>query len=213
MIRLASFAACLAIACLALFAGPEAHATTIYKCTDAQGRVTMQNDTPCAAGMKQEVRTIGALPSAPPPAAKPVAAPEPVGPPPGARFELVRGPVSEALPDSKVPEAERKPPPPLFECKTWEMETYLSESDTPQDRCAPLNTVGLNGDPNFGAGEACEIKRDTCTLLTDKALCSAWQRRVDEAKFRMTYAAPADKDARKADYERQLAAFVDSTCR
>ena len=55
-----------------------------------------------------------------------------------------------------------------------------------------------------GAGEACEIKRDTCTALTDKALCTAWQRRIDEANFRMKYAAKADKAEREADYKRQL---------
>jgi len=76
-----------------------------------------------------------------------------------------------------------------------------------------MNTVGLNGDPNLGAGEACEVKQDTCTPLTDAALCSAWRRRIDEAKFRMTFAADADKATRKAEYERQLASFVDSTCR
>ena len=49
--------------------------------------------------------------------------------------------------------------------------------------------------------------------LTDKALCTAWQRRIDEANFRMKYAAKADKAEREADYERQIAAFIDSACR
>jgi hypothetical protein len=76
-----------------------------------------------------------------------------------------------------------------------------------------MNTVGLSGDPNFGAGQACEMKQDVCTPLVDAALCSAWRRRIDEAKFRMTFASEGDKPARKAEYERQLATFVDSTCR
>jgi hypothetical protein len=206
-------------ACLALliasspFVVREARATTIYKCTAADGTVTMQNDTPCAPGQKQEVRRIGELPTAPAPAARPVETPAPSGPPAGAQFELVRGPVDEALPESRVAQAERKPPPPLYQCTTWDNDTWLSESDTPEERCAPLNTVGLNGDPSFGAGAACEMKRDTCAILTDKALCSAWQRRIDEAKFRMTYAGAAEKDTRKAEYDRQLAAYVDTTCR
>jgi hypothetical protein len=204
--------ACLLLALLALFAG-TAHATTIYRCTDAKGNVTMQNDTPCPAGSKQEVRQIGELPTAPAPVGKPVAAPVANVPPPGSSFELVRGPVTDPLPDTKVAAADRKPPPPLYECKTWEALTYLSETDTPEPRCVLMNTVGLNGDPNLGAGEACEVKQDTCTPLTDAALCSAWRRRIDEAKFRMTFAADADKATRKAEYERQLASFVDSTCR
>lgn len=210
MIRFASFT----IAALLLAApSTDARATTIYKCTDANGTVTMQNDKPCAPGQKQEVRQIGELPTAPPPAARAQPAPEPTGPPPGSRFELVRGPVDDTLPESTVAKADRKPPPPLFECKTWDAETYLNETDTPEDRCAPLNTVGLNGDPSFGAGAACEIKRDTCTALTDQALCTAWQRRIDEAKFRMTYAPENEQEQRKAEYERRLAVFVDSACR
>jgi hypothetical protein len=199
-------------ACLILATG-SAHATTIYRCTDAQGNVTMQNDAPCAPGMKQEIRTIGALPVAPAPAPRAAETPIAHGPPPGARFELVRGPVTYPLPASTVPPAERTPPPPLFQCKTWDAETYLTESDTPQTRCVALNTVGLDGNAAMGAGVACEMKTDTCAVLDGPALCQAWQRRIDEAKFRMTYASDADKPARAAEYERQRAAFIDSTCR
>lgn len=211
MTRPTTFAMIALLLALSPFAAREARATTIYKCTDAKGTVTMQNDKPCASGEKQEVRTIGELPTAPAPAPRAVEVKEPVGPPAGASFELARGPVADALPASQVPAPERKPPPPLFECKTWEAETYLSETETPEERCAFMNTVGLNG--GAGAGEACEIKRDTCTVLTDKALCTAWQRRIDEANFRMKYAAKADKTEREADYARQSAAFIDSACR
>jgi hypothetical protein len=159
------------------------------------------------------VRTIGALPTAPAPAPREEAAPVSNGPPPGAHFELVRGPVADALPASTLPAAERKPPPALFECTTWEQEKYLSESGEPESRCVLLNTVGLNGDPNFGAGAACEMKVDTCAALTEGALCAGWSRRIDEAKFRMTFATGADKATRTAEYERQRALFIDSTCR
>ena len=202
---------CLALAGLLGCAGAEA--TTIYRCTDAKGAVTMQNDKPCGPGMKQEIRTIGELPTAPAPAARPAATPVSSGPPPGASFELVRGPVTEALPAPSVPQAERKPPPTLFQCRTFDADTYLTESDTPESRCIALNTVGLDGTAAMGAGAACEMKQDTCTALDGPALCQAWQRRIDEAKFRMTFAADADKATRKAEYERQLASFVDSTCR
>ena len=202
-----------AVSLMLLLAAGVANATTIYRCTDAKGNVTMQNDTPCAPGMKQEVRTIGELPTAPAPAARPAEVPVSSGPPPGARFELVRGPVDTTLPASSVPKAERKPPPPLFQCRTWDADTYVTESDEPQSRCAVLNTVGLDGTSAMGAGQACEMKTDTCVALDGPALCQAWQRRIDEAKFRMTFASAADKPARTAEYERQLAAFVDTTCR
>jgi len=202
------------VALFALLAcATTAHATTIYRCTDAKGAVTMQNDVPCGPGMTQEVRTIGELPTAPAPVRR--EAPEPVAniPPPGARFELVRGPVNDALPESTLAKEDRKPPPALYECKTFDADIYLSESGEPESRCVMLNTVGLNGDANFGAGAACEMQRDTCAALDGEALCKAWSRRVDEARFRMTYANADDKPSRTAEYERQRDAFVDSSCR
>ncbi|TWG89924.1 uncharacterized protein DUF4124, partial [Luteimonas sp. J16] len=35
-----------------------ADATTIYRCTAANGDVTIQNGTPCPAGTRQEVRRV-----------------------------------------------------------------------------------------------------------------------------------------------------------
>ena len=151
-----------AVLALMLLAPLGAHATTIYKCTDAKGTVTMQNDKPCAPGEKQEVRVIGELPTAPAPAARAEVVRAPTVAPAGSSFELVRGPVSEALPESTVAKPDRKPPPALFECTTWDKKTFLTENDKPEDRCVPLQTVGLNGDANFGAGAACEMRQDTC---------------------------------------------------
>lgn len=203
------FASCAGTAALVPAAAQQ---TVIYRCTDAKGAVTMQNDKPCAPGMRQDVRNVGALPTAPAPARKAEAPAAPVGPPPGARFELVRGPVSEALPPSSVPEAERKPPPPLFQCETWDRDSYLGENAEPEPRCVPLQTVGIDGSPLAG-GEACEMKRDSCTALSDVALCQAWRRRVDEAQFRMKFAPDGERDARKADYDRYAQALADSNCR
>ena len=42
-----------------------------YKCTDAKGNTSLQNGTPCAPGMKQEIRRIGSVRTVPVPAAKP----------------------------------------------------------------------------------------------------------------------------------------------
>ena len=49
----------------------SAQATLFYKCTNSRGEVSMQNGTPCAAGMKQEVRRIGEVKTVPVPAKKP----------------------------------------------------------------------------------------------------------------------------------------------
>jgi len=198
---------------IAVPAPASAQQTVIYRCTDAKGAVTMQNDKPCAPGMRQEVRNVGALPTAPAPARKLEAPTVPVGPPPGARFELVRGPVSEALPASSVPDAERKPPPPLFHCDTWDKDSYLSETAEPAPRCVPLQTVGIDGSSLLAGGDACEMKHDSCAALADVALCQAWRRRVDEAQFRMKFASAEERDARAAEYDRYAQALADSNCR
>jgi hypothetical protein len=127
--------------------------------------------------MKQEVRTIGEVPTAPPPAPKP--APEP--PATSARRRVrnsnssaARPPI--ALPESTVPKEVRKPPPPLFECKTWESEVYLSDTATPEGSMrAPEHGGPEWQSESFGAGEACEVKRDVCTALDRQALCSGWR--------------------------------------
>ena len=205
-----AFAAC---AGTAAFVPASAQQTVIYRCTDAKGAVTMQNDKPCAPGMRQEVRNVGALPTAAAPARKTETEAAPIGPPPGARFELVRGPVSEALPASDVPEAERKPPPVLYQCETWDKDHYLSEVAEPEPRCVPLQTVGIDGSSLYAGGEACEMKRDSCTALSDAALCQAWRRRVDEAQFRMKFAPDDERDGRKAEYDNYARALADSSCR
>ena len=68
------------IALLLLCAPLALHAqqqTVFYKCTDAKGNVSMQNGTPCAPGMKQEIKRIGSVRTVPVPAAKPKAEAQP----------------------------------------------------------------------------------------------------------------------------------------
>lgn len=199
---------------LLLPAAPVAAQTVIYRCTDASGAVTMQNDKPCGPGMQQQIRNVGALPTAPAPAPKPAAAAPRNLPPPGAAFELVVGPQSDApLPEPTVAEDERQPPPPLFQCRTWDEEVYTSEDGEPEPRCAPLQTVGLNGNPGFGAGQACEMRHDTCTPIAGDELCKAWRRMFDEAVFRSKYADGRDQQARDGDRDRIGKLLADSHCK
>lgn len=195
---------------LLLTSAPRAQETVFYRCTDASGAVTMQNEKPCAAGMQQEIRRIGTIPTAPPPTRSP-AAPSAYVPPPSGQFELVVGPRADK-PPSSIPEAERVPPPTLYQCRTWDEDDYISENGEPEPRCAPLQTTDASGDPNGGAGSACDMVRDTCTATTEENLCATWQRRVDEAAFRAKYASTRDDDPRKAEYERLLKIYVDSSC-
>jgi len=187
------------IACLLLQAAAPAAAqeTVFYKCTDAQGNVTVQNGTPCAAGMKQEIRRVGSAPTVPVPVRR-APEPEPVPAPPAyGEFVLVSGPNMARKP---APEAARlPPPPPLFQCATWDGHTYYGDTATPDPRCAPLQVVGIDGSAAMGMGQACEMRQDSCTAIPEDQLCAAWYRRLDEAEFKLRYATPADQRAREAE--------------
>lgn len=194
---------------IALLLLPAPHAlraqeTVFYKCTDAKGNVSMQNGTACAAGMKQEIRRIGEVRTVPVPDRKPVAGTAPATPVYG-EFVLVSGPNMKRAP---APEAAAlPPPPPLFQCRTWEGNDYLGDIDDPPPRCMPLQVTGIDGSLALGAGEACEMKPDTCTAVPAETLCEGWLRRLDEADFKRKYAGAdrqAERDAAFAGIEAKV---------
>ena len=186
-----------------------AQETVFYKCTDASGTVSLQNGTPCAPGMKQEVRRIGEVRTVPVPKQQPEAdAPPP--PPVYGRFELVSGPNMKRAP---APEAAGlPPPPPLFQCTTWDGDTYFGERDDPEPRCAPLHVVGIDGSAERGMGQACELKRDACTAIPEPQLCAAWYRRLDDAEFKLRYARDDDRQQRQASFDEVQATVAASLC-
>ncbi len=184
-----------------------AQETVIYKCTDAHGNVTMQNATPCAAGMKQEIRRVGMAPTVPVPVRRaPEPAPEPAAPAYG-EFVLVAGPTMARTP---APEAAAlPPPPPLFQCTTWDGASYFGDTATPDPRCAPLQVVGIDGSNATARGQACEMRQDSCAAIPEDQLCAAWYRRLDEAEFKLRYASAQDRggrEAARADIEAKIRA-------
>lgn len=211
MMRKPVAVAALALALLLALAprAASAQATLFYKCTDAKGAVSMQNGTPCAPGMKQEIRRIGEVRTVPVPAKKPQA-PAPPPPPAYGDFVLVSGPNMKRKP---APEAAAlPPPPPLFQCRTWEGDTYFGETDTPEPRCIPLQVTGIGGNAGIGAGSACEMKPDACTATPAEQLCDAWLRRLDEAEFKLKYASRDDEAGRKAGFAAIDAKVKASSC-
>lgn len=186
-----------------------AQETVFYKCTDAKGAVSMQNGTPCAPGMKQEVRRIGEVRTVPVPAKKPVAEVAAAAPVYG-DFVMVSGPNMKRKP---APESAELPAPPaLFQCRTWDGNDYLGEAEKPAPRCAPLQVVGIDGTQQMGAGEACEMRDDTCTAIADEGLCDAWLRRLDEAEFKLKYAGNDNRGDRQAAFEAIDARVKASRC-
>lgn len=188
--------------------GVHAQETIFYKCTDAAGAVSMQN-TPCAAGMKQEIRRIGEVKTVPVPQKNPVVEEAPPAPVYG-EFVMVSGPAMQRKP---APEAATLPAPPaLFQCSTWNGETYLGTTATPEPRCAPLQVVGIDGTQALGMGQACEMKQDDCTAIPGEQLCAAWYRRLDDAEFRLRYANRSNEHERKAAFDAIDAQIKASQC-
>lgn len=195
---------------------PAQDNSTIYRCTAGNGEVTIQNGTPCPAGSKQEVRSIGALPSRPPPAAAGglTVVEEPAyRPPPLSDFVQVAGPQDEPItgpPRPDMPEtarlavADRLPPPPIFQCETWDNDSYVSEDPSPEPRCVRLDTNGV--------GAACENKYDQCSRIGDRAACDGWKRRQREIESGWRHAKGVDKPGLQEEFARVTKILTDSTC-
>ncbi|HEX2082275.1 MAG TPA: DUF4124 domain-containing protein [Xanthomonadaceae bacterium] len=216
---------------LALATAPNAMAQTVlYRCTDARGVVTLQNDTPCAKGSKQEKRVVEDVSAAPfpqplpgPPALVAVPDQSPANTPPAAASTPAVAPASPTpaatgasavlpLPEAKTPPAERLPPPPLYQCNTVQNDSYLSDTPEPKPRCVRMDTVGIDGTQQLGAGSACSMVYDQCQRVPDGAACDAWRQRVNEAQAAWTFARADSADELKAEYERIARIVAETTC-
>lgn len=207
--RLRALHALLLLAGLAAAPAAAAQETVFYKCTDARGQVSMQNGTPCAPGMKQEVRRIGEVKTVPVPALRPAPPPAPRAPAYG-DFVLVSGPNAKRAP---APEAAGlPPPPPLFQCRTWEGDSYYGDTESPEPRCAPLQVTAIDGSGALGAGRACEMKYDECKAVPAEQLCDAWLRRLDDAEFKLRYAGDDNRAERQAAFDSVDARVKASSC-
>lgn len=98
---------------------------TVYRCTDAQGRLALR-DTPCAKGDRQETREL-VRPKDPPPRPTPPPAPVAVATPPPA-------------PPPQV--IVLTTPRPMYECVTPDGERYTSETSEGNPRWVPYWTLG-----------------------------------------------------------------------
>lgn len=197
------------LACALLFAAiaiPSRAQVVIYRCTDANGAVTVQNDTPCPKGSQQTRRVLDTpSPSASPPAFvdAPAIAPDPVEPAP-------EPPDPDAA--SEQPDGERLPPPPIFECTTFGNDHYLSDDGTPSERCVPLEITGIGDGSAPGVGAACQKQVDTCQRVPDGTACDAWKRREREARASLMFGRAEDKDKNQTEYERVQRIVTESTC-
>lgn len=200
---------CAALACTLLAGRVDAATTVIYRCTDAAGAVTFQNDTPCPAGHAQQRRVVEMASQIPAFVAPPAA---PVVPPAVPLISRLPAPAAEPADTARADDAAAEPPPALFACRVYDNSRYWREDDTPPPRCRPLQTVGIGGLPGMGAGQACEQVSDVCEAVPADALCSTWETRVREAEFRWRFAQGAAQAPLRAEYEQLFTIWRDSSC-
>jgi len=180
---------------------------TIYRCTDAGGALLIQNDAPCPAGYTQETQVVDVPPPMPAEVPRAERMPEVVA----AEEAELEALIAEVVPEP-VPVTERIAPPALFRCTTWENTTFLTEDETPAERCAPIRVVGLDGRQRSGLGAACQTTHDTCEAVPEDELCASWRRRVDEAEFRWKFAGAGAEDPKRIEFERLAATYDNTTC-
>jgi hypothetical protein len=212
-LKVALVPACLLCAGLASLLLPVPRATAaevvIYRCTDAFGHLTVQNDVPCPKGTRQKKQVI--QPPPPMPAYRPLARP----PEPMATVAPATMPAS-ATPDAPsapvIADADRLPPPAIFQCNTYDNDSYLSENASPEPRCVRLDVTSVDGIGGAGDGVACQMVTDQCQRVADGAACDAWKRRGREAEAAWKFAAADAADANKREYERVQQILRDSTC-
>jgi len=94
---------------------------TIYRCTDANGKLTLR-DTPCAKGQQQQVRSM-VRPKDAPPSAQPVLPPQTATAPPPQVIMM------------------RNAPRPLYECVRPDGSYYTSDTADGAPRWVPLWTL------------------------------------------------------------------------
>ncbi|BCT92027.1 hypothetical protein LYSHEL_10510 [Lysobacter helvus] len=195
---------------------------TIYRCIDAKGHVTLR-DSPCAAGEKQETRTMARPVDAAPRA--PQARPAPVeAPAPRERTTVIYQ------------------PRPLYECITPDNVRYTSETDEGNPRWVPLWTLGYpvyaipghhsgagfalsNGNMSISGGShsvsgpyispaaygAGTYVQDTCYALPQADVCDRIRDRREEIRTRFFNAMPSERDVLRVE-ERSLNARIEQDC-
>lgn len=194
--------------------GLARQSVVIYRCTDASGAVTVQNDVACPKGSQQQRRVIETEtppynPLPPPAIPAPLVAAEQTS-----VATVIEAPAANAPADVRppIPLAERTAPPPLFACKTWSREEYLSDDPVPAERCAPMQTTGLGGDPAQGAGAACLVVSDFCQPVPEATLCERWRDHLIRAEANIEFDRARDPAAAKTDLERLRTIVAQSTC-
>lgn len=190
---------------------------TVYRCTDAAGKVSLQ-DAPCAKGQAQQAREM----------LRPVDAPAPPAAP-------AKPPAAAPAPQAGPRTVYLAPPRPLYECVTPEGGRYTSDDGRGNPRWVPLWTLGypvvrprsVLGD-NIGhpdrvmhpphrdihwpvaTGGGSWI-RDDCVMLPPRDACARLRDRRSTLRTRFFNAQEKERDLLREE-ERALNARLDNDC-
>ena len=192
----------------------------VFRCTDAEGAVTVR-DTPCPSGQAQIIQRRGASATSTTTTAlgeAPAAAVLDSRAAPPAQSGMQAG--GETLLDSDLLRARqaaraadgppRPPLPEIYRCLSREGSQYLHEREPAPPRCADMSISGLGGSVAPDNAASCEVVRDACQALAIEQRCGAWQQHLRDARGRERFAAP--ENAVEATNERmRLQAILEAS--
>jgi hypothetical protein len=163
---------------------------TVYRCTDAKGKVTMQ-DFACNPNSSQNVTKMARPKDAP--TAKPAitSAPPPV--------ILIQS-------NSAQNSTPSRPPPDLYQCTDFDGNVREAEFYDPNPRCIPLWVQGFQT-----SSSACSWVEDSCMRYEGKELCDRWIAKQKQAVLNADRPSAENTDFKKAEAAR-LTQIVKDSC-
>lgn len=180
------------LAFLLLVVAPgDAAEVTVFRCQDANGKVSLQ-DAPCASGQQQLERQMTR-----PRDAAPRPAPAPVAAPPA------------AAPALAVPVA--SPPPAMFRCTDFDGAVRFSEERRPSTRCVPLSVLGFDVRRSPQAAASCRWVTESCVRLDNINACRQFRAKLTQARSDALHAFSDTAAFRRSEVTR-LQAIVRDSC-
>jgi hypothetical protein len=162
----------------------------IYRCTDAKGKVSLQ-DMPCVIGSQQETIRMARPVDAPPPA-RPAAVPPSGGLPPAPPMQIA---------------VSARPPPDLFRCTDFDGNVRDSEVFDRNPRCVPLWVLGFRTHSN-----ACTWVEDSCVRYEGRELCNRWRERLRQAELDLRHSPSSRTPFLRSEVAR-IEQIVRTSCR